>query len=105
LLAADIFEGVDRSGVPEIGNVGFAAAAADPLQLQRIEAHARRLQQRRCRQAVERRADHGPVERAGGIQLVGHGQAGGAGWFCTITVGLPGICAGRKRAISRALMS
>ncbi len=75
----DVGERLHRRGVPHIGHLRFAVGAAEPHHLHRIEAHARRLKQRRRRQAVERCADRGAVERAVGDELVHHGHAAGAG--------------------------
>ena len=74
LLGGEIGQRLDRRRVPDIHRLGLAVGAADPVHLDCLEARAGRLQQRRGRQAVERSADRGAVERPRGIKLVGHAE-------------------------------
>ena len=61
--------------MPDVQHLRFAVGAAEIDELGGIEARAGGLQQRRRRHAVERRADHGAVERAVVVERVGHRQA------------------------------
>jgi hypothetical protein len=78
LLAPGILEHLRGRGVPDVHGLRLAIGAAEPIELDRIEAHAGRLQQRRGRHAVEGSAHHRAVERPGVVERIGHGEAAGA---------------------------
>ena len=59
-----VFELLHRRVVPDVEHLRLAVGAAETVELGGVEARAGGLQQRRRRHAVERRADHGAVERA-----------------------------------------
>ena len=67
-----------RRRVPDIGDLDFAIGAAEPVELGRVEAHARRLEQRRGRHSIDGCADDGAVARLGIVERARHREACGA---------------------------